>query len=91
MSNLDDKEKLLNRVRRIRGQVDAIERTIQEDGDCPAILHLIVGVRGSMNSLMAEIFEDHINGHMLNVPRKSRAEQAKAVRDIVDVVNAYLK
>jgi DNA-binding FrmR family transcriptional regulator len=91
MAHLNDKEKLLNRVRRIRGQVDAIERTIQEDADCPAILHLIVGVRGSLNSLMAEIFEDHITEHMLRTPRKSRSEQVEAARDMVDVVNAYLK
>ena len=43
------KQKLFNRVRRVRGQVEAIERAIEEDRGCADVLHLIVGARGALS------------------------------------------
>jgi DNA-binding FrmR family transcriptional regulator len=88
---LRDNEKLTLRVRRIRGQVEAIERAIGEDKDCGDVLQLITAARGAMNGLMAELLEDHVRFHVLDPARKPTAEQAIAADELVDIVRSYLK
>ena len=82
--------KLVARVRRIRGQVDAIERSLTGDEDCADVLMLLANVRGGINSLMAEVLEDHIRLHMLSADQGARMTQALA-EDLIDLVRAYLK
>jgi DNA-binding FrmR family transcriptional regulator len=53
------KNKLLQRVRRIRGQVEAIERALDEEIGCADVLQLIASARGAINGLMGEVMEDH--------------------------------
>jgi DNA-binding FrmR family transcriptional regulator len=53
-----EKAKLLNRVRRIRGQVEAIERALEQEIGCADVMQLIAAVRGAMGGLMAEVMED---------------------------------
>jgi FrmR/RcnR family transcriptional regulator, repressor of frmRAB operon len=88
---LREKEKLTLRVRRIRGQVDAIERALGEEKDCSEVLHLITAARGAMNGLMAELLEDHVRFHVLDPARKPTSEQAVAADDLIDIVRSYLK
>jgi len=85
-----EKEKLLNRVRRVRGQVEALERAIDEEKGCADVLHLIVAARGAMNSLMAEIIEDHIRMHIVD-PDHERGSRAKGAEELIEIVQAYLK
>ncbi len=84
-----EKEKLLNRVRRIRGQVEAIERALQDEKGCATVLHLIVGARGAMNGLMTEVIEDHIRFHVVDPARD--AERSRGAEELIEVVQAYLK
>ena len=86
-----EKEKLLNRVRRVRGQVQALERAIDEEKGCVDVLHLIVAARGAMNSLMAEVIEDHIRMHVVDPASERNAARAKGAEDLIDIVQAYLK
>jgi DNA-binding FrmR family transcriptional regulator len=88
---LREKEKLRLRVRRIRGQIDAIERALGEEQDCGDILQLITAARGAMNGLMAELLEDHVRFHVLDQGRKPTAEQSVAADQLVDIVRSYLK
>jgi DNA-binding FrmR family transcriptional regulator len=70
MSHLEkEKQKLVARIKRIRGQVDSIERSLTSEDDCAAVLMLLANVRGGINSLMAEVLEDHIRYHLLSVER----------------------
>jgi len=85
-----EKTKLLNRVRRVRGQVDALERAVEEEKGCADILHLVVAARGAMNSLMAEIIEDHIRMHIVD-PDHERGSRARGAEDLIEIVQAYLK
>jgi DNA-binding FrmR family transcriptional regulator len=86
-----EKEKLLNRVRRVRGQVEALERAIDEEKGCGDVLHLIVAARGAMNSLMAEIIEDHIRMHVVDPASERNSAKAKGAEELIDIVQAYLK
>jgi DNA-binding FrmR family transcriptional regulator len=86
-----DKEKLLTRVRRIRGQVDAIERALDSEQECAGILQLMAACRGALNGLMAEVMEGHIRFHVLSPDSTKTSPQAEAAEELIDVVRAYLK
>ena len=75
---------------RIRGQVESIERSVTTGDDCADILMLLANVRGGVNSLMAEVLEDHIRLHLL-ASEKSLAPPHELVEDLIDLVRAYLK
>ena len=85
-----EKTKLLNRVRRIRGQMEAVERALEEEKGCGNVLQLIAGVRGAVNGLMAEVLEDHIHVHVA-APELARAERSEGAAELIEVVHAYLK
>ncbi len=85
-----EKQKLVARIKRIRGQVDAIERSLSSEDDCADVLMLLANVRGGINSLMAEVLEDHIRLHILT-PKKSAISHTELAEDLIELVRAYLK
>ena len=86
-----DKKKLLDRVRRIRGQMEGVEKALEQEKDPAQILQNIAACRGAMNGLMAEVMEGHIRLHVVDPERKPTPEQTEAVEEIIDVIKAYLK
>jgi DNA-binding FrmR family transcriptional regulator len=86
-----EKAKLIARVRRIRGQVEAVERGLEAEIGCAEVLQLIASVRGAMNGLMAEVMEDHIRMHVVDPDREPDSERAKGAEELIDVVRTYLK
>ena len=86
-----DKKKLLNRVRRLRGQVEAVEKAIDEEQDCSIILQTIAACRGAINGLMAEIIEGHIRFHVVNPDEQPATDRSKAAQELIDVLKTYLK
>lgn len=86
-----EKEKLLARVRRIRGQVDAIERALEGEVGCDKVMHLIAGMRGATAGLMAEVVEDHVRTHLVDDDRFPGRRNAEAADQLLEVVRAYLK
>ena len=91
MSHVEkEKQKLIARIKRIRGQVDSIERSLTSGDDCADILMLLANVRGGINSLMAEVLEDHIRLHMTG-SEKSAVPMTELAEDLIDLVRAYLK
>jgi FrmR/RcnR family transcriptional regulator, repressor of rcnA expression len=83
------KSKLLARVRRIRGQVEAIERGLETDIGCADILQLVASVRGAVNGLTAELIEDHIKNHV--VEALTEAERRAAADELIAVIRSYMK
>ncbi len=88
---LEEKKKLLNRVRRIRGQVEAIDRALEQEAECSDVLHNISACRGAMDALMAEVIEGHIRFHILDPSVTPSDEQAQAADDLIHALRAYLK
>ena len=86
-----DKQKLLNRVRRIRGQVEAIERALSEEQGCISVLQQITSCRGAMNGLLAVVLEDHIRTHLVDAPVAKGDEPIDAKEQLIDVVHSYFK
>jgi DNA-binding FrmR family transcriptional regulator len=87
---IKNKAKLLARVRRIRGQVEALERALERERECGEVLRLIAAARGAMDSLMAQVLEGHIREHATTVHERPR-EALAAADDLIDIVRAYLK
>lgn len=85
-----EKRKLLIRLRRIRGQIDAVERRIEEDASCAAILQQATACRGALDGFIAEVIEDHILEHMIDpsIPRDD--PRSKAAEELVEIVHSYL-
>jgi FrmR/RcnR family transcriptional regulator, repressor of frmRAB operon len=86
-----EKQKLLARVRRIRGQVEAIERALDIEAGCESVMHLIAGARGAMAGLMAEVVEDHVREHLVDAKRHPNALNLEAANQLLEVVRTYLK
>ncbi|MDQ0392848.1 metal/formaldehyde-sensitive transcriptional repressor [Labrys monachus] len=87
---IHEKQKLLARIRRIRGQVDAIERALENEIGCDPVMHLLAGVRGSVAGMMAEVIEDHVRDHIMN-PDQAGAASREAAEHLIDVIRSYLK
>jgi FrmR/RcnR family transcriptional regulator, repressor of rcnA expression len=84
-----EKMKLLNRVRRVRGQIEAVERALEEEMGCAAVLHLIVAARGGMNGLMTEVIEDHLRLHVVHPTRDSVRQ--RGAEELIEAVQSYLR
>jgi FrmR/RcnR family transcriptional regulator, repressor of frmRAB operon len=85
------KRKLLARVRRIKGQVEAIERALDGEAGCDRVMHLIAGARGAMAGLMAEVVEDHVRMHLVDAEQYPEALNPEAAEQLLEVVRTYLK
>ena len=86
----NEKQRLVARMKRIRGQCDAIERSLAGDDDCAKVLMQLAAVRGGINGLMAEVFEHHIRLHLLS-SRQTSATPNELTEGLIDLVRAYLK
>ena len=84
-----EKLKLLQRIRKLRGQLDAVERALLAKDDCGDQLMLLAAVRGGVNSLMGEVLETHIRFHLTDGSQEKIAPEL--AEDLIDLVRAYLK
>jgi len=90
MSHQDrEKVKLLQRLRKVRGQLEAVERSLVANQDCGDQLMLLAAVRGGINSLMGEVLETHIRFHLVDGAKEQIAPEL--AEDLIDLVRAYLK
>jgi DNA-binding FrmR family transcriptional regulator len=86
-----EKQKLLNRIRRLRGQIEAIERALDTDAGCTQVMQLLTAARGAITGLMAEVVEDHIRTHLVDPEKNPGALNADAADQLIEVVHTYLK
>ena len=86
-----EKQKLLNRARRIRGQAEAIVRALEEEKGCEQVMHLIAGCRGAINGLLAEVVEEHIRTHLVDPDKDPGALNIDAADQLIVVVHSYFK
>jgi len=88
---IQEKQRLLARVRRLRGQVEGIERSLEAEAGCAQVMHLIAGARGAMAGLMAEVVEDHVRSHLVDAAQHPGALDSVAAEQLLDVIRTYLK
>ena len=88
---VEEKQKLLHRVRRLRGQIEALERALEADAGCIEVMKLLTSGRGAINGLMAEVVDDHIRMHIFDEGRKPSRAEAEAAEELLDVLRTYIK
>ncbi len=86
-----EKAKLLNRLRRLRGQVEAIERAVEADEECTNVLQQATSCRGALDGFIAEVIEDHIREHMVGERASAADPRVAAAEELIEIVHAYLK
>lgn len=86
----EEKKRVLARVRRVRGQLDALERALEEGADCGPILQQITAVRGAINGLMAGVLESHLREEFAQVGGESETSQ-KSIEEVISLVRSYLR
>ncbi len=85
-----EKTKLLNRLKRIRGQVEAIERAVASDGECARVLQQATACRGALDGFIAEVIEDHIREHLVDPDAPRDDPRVQAAEELVAIVHSYL-
>jgi DNA-binding FrmR family transcriptional regulator len=83
------KQKLLNRVRRIRGQLEAVERALEAEAGPTAVLQQATACRGALDGLIAEVIEDHIRDHVIG-PHAAADPRTRAAEELVEIVHSFL-
>src|SRR5262249_27025086 len=86
-----EKKKLLARVRRIRGQVEAIGRALETEAGCEQVMHLITGLRRATAGLIGEVVEDHVRTHLVDEAAHPGVLKREAAEQLLEVVRTYLK
>jgi DNA-binding FrmR family transcriptional regulator len=81
-------KRLLARVRRIRGQIEGIERALEESDDCYAVLQQTAAARGALNGLMAELIDAHIRHHVVGGGKQHKDRGAE---ELMEIVRSYLR
>lgn len=85
-----DKAKLMARVRRLRGQVEAVERALDQEIGCADVLQLAASIRGAVNGLIGELVEDHLRMHVVD-PALGPADRERGAEELADVIRTYLR
>ncbi|VEB97869.1 Transcriptional repressor frmR [Cedecea lapagei] len=86
----EDKKRILTRVRRIRGQTEALERALENGEPCLAILQQIAAVRGAANGLMGEMMEIHLKDELVTGDT-SEEQRALRMAEVGNLLRSYLK
>lgn len=79
---------LVNRVRRIAGQVAAVERSVAEDADCGRTLQLVAATRGAMSGLMDELVADYVREHVARADATPEV-RAEAAEELIAIISRY--
>jgi FrmR/RcnR family transcriptional regulator, repressor of frmRAB operon len=86
----EEKQRVLSRVRRVRGQAEALEAALERGADCAAVLQQIAAIRGAVNGLMSQVLESHLREE-LGRPAASARQRQDRVEDVVGLLRSYLK
>jgi DNA-binding FrmR family transcriptional regulator len=85
------KKQLIDRVRRIRGQLNAVEKAIDTSDGCAEVLQRLVACRGAMNSLVVEVLEEHVRAHVVDPETCRSTERAQGAQDLIAILRTYLR
>ena len=88
---IKNKSKLIGRVRRIKGQIEAVERALEAELGCSDVLMLVASMRGAINGLISEVIEDHIRNHVVDPMTEKNVERARGADDLIEALRTYLK
>ena len=88
MHAIRDKDRLLARVKRIGGQIAAIERALNDEADCSLTLQQVAAARGAIAGLMEEIMAQHLREHVAG-PDLADKERAERAEEVIALLHRY--
>lgn len=86
----EEKKRVLARVRRVRGQLDALETALEQGADCGPVLQQIAAMRGAVNGLMAGVLESHLREEFTSMADTTEAQRS-SIDEVISMVRTYLK
>lgn len=86
----EEKKRAVTRLRRIRGQAEALETAIETGASCSQVLQQLAAVRGAVNGLMAEVLEGHLR-ESFGPEAVTAGDPAQTIDDVAALVRSYLK
>ncbi len=86
-----DKDKLLARVRRLKGQIEAVERSLEAEAPCSEVMNLVASIRGALGGLNVELIEGHIREHVSDPDTDADRGRAQGAEELIAVLKTYLK
>ncbi len=90
MHTVAHKKKLIARVRRVRGQVEAVERALEEERGCEEVVRTIAAARGAINALAAEVLCDHMQDHLVGGAKSAPSREA-AASELALVIRQFIR
>ena len=88
---LEDKKKIISRIKRIKGQLEAVERALDESKDCFSVLQTLSACRGGLNGLIGELIEGHIKEHIMKNPNQPKSSEDKSAIELIKLMKTYWK
>ncbi|HAM58360.1 MAG TPA: transcriptional regulator [Candidatus Rokubacteria bacterium] len=90
MIDADTKAKTLGRLRRIEGQVQGIQRMVEEDKYCVDILLQLSAVQGAVEQVQKLVLGHHIASCVTDAIRSGSArERQKKMDEVLDVFSRF--
>jgi DNA-binding FrmR family transcriptional regulator len=86
-----EKDQLVLRIKRIRGQLNAAEKALEEERECTDVLQMLTACKGAVGSLIAEVLEGHIYSHVLKSEKKPHKDQIEAAEELISIIKTYLR
>lgn len=89
MHTIREKTKIIARVNRIKGQLEAFAKAIESEQDCYQVMQLLSSCRGALNGLMGEVIEGHIREHIVQAENKKAASDSG--EELIDIMKSFWK
>lgn len=88
---VQDKKKILTRIRKIKGQLEAVEKALSSEKDCFFVLQTLSACRGGLNGLIGQLLESHIKEHVMKNPVNPKTKQDKSAIELIELMKTYWK
>ena len=86
----DDKKKLLVRLRRIGGQVEAVGRMIEEDEYCVDIMMQLSAATGALGKVGQIVLENHLKTCVQEAMTEGKkADRDEKLQELIDLFRKY--
>jgi CsoR family transcriptional regulator, copper-sensing transcriptional repressor len=80
---IDDKEELINRLKRIAGQVGGVERMVEEERYCIDILTQVAAVQAALDRVSLALLDDHARHCVVGATEANREEMTEEMMGAV--------
>lgn len=91
MSHVSEDKKIMARIKRIKGQLEAVEKAIIDGKECYTVLQTLSACRGGLNGLIGELIEGHIKEHVMKNPNDPKTAQDKSAVELINLMKTYWK